>query len=42
MMAQPYRDAIRYGSYATYYAVLIGLVLLPWAVGMEPQEFWSW
>ncbi len=34
--------AIRYGFYLGCYAVLIGLVVLPWVVGMEPIEFWRW
>ena len=24
------------------YAALVGLVLLPFLLGMEPQEFWRW
>ena len=39
-MPRPLTLAIRYGCVLALYAVLIGLVLLPFAVGMEPQEFW--
>ncbi len=40
-MHQFYRSATRYGFYAGCYVVLIGLVLLPWATGFEPREFWG-
>ncbi len=29
------------GYRALCVAVFIGLVLLPWLTGMEPQEFWG-
>ena len=40
MMPRPLTLAI-HGLYPACYLVFIGLVLLPFLLGMEPQEFWS-
>ena len=42
MTNKSYCDAIWYGFCAGCVFVLISAVLLPWATGMEPQEFWGW
>ena len=42
MMPRSLTLAIRHGFYAGCYAVLVGLVVLPFFLGMEPGEFWAW
>ena len=41
MMPRPLTLAIRCGFYLTCYLALVGFVLLPFLLGMEPGEFWS-